>query len=37
MKSNKFAKFVRVATFVLILAMFAIAAAAPEFVGTVGH
>jgi hypothetical protein len=37
MKTNKFAKIARLAMFVLILAMFALAAGAPEFIGTVGH
>lgn len=35
--STKVAKNIRVVLFVLILAMFVLAAGAPEFIGTVGH
>jgi len=35
--SHKIARFVRLAVFVLILAMFVVAAGAPEFIGTIGH
>jgi hypothetical protein len=35
--SQKLARFVRLAVFVLILAMFVVAAGAPEYIGTIGH
>jgi hypothetical protein len=35
--SQKLVKFLRLAAFVIVLAMFAVAAAAPEYIGTIGH
>lgn len=35
--SPKVAKLARLFVFILVLAMFAIAAGAPEFIGTIGH
>jgi hypothetical protein len=35
--SQKIARFVRLAIFVVILAMFVVAAGAPEYIGTIGH
>jgi len=35
--SPKIAKLTRLLVFVLILAMFAVAASAPEYIGTIGH
>ena len=35
--SPKIAKLARLLVFVLILAMFAVAAGAPEYIGTIGH
>jgi len=37
LSSPKFAKLARLLVFILVLAMFAVAAGAPEYIGTIGH